>query len=102
MSQTFQNLRNDFLIDPDVIFLNHGSFGATPIPVFESYQRWQRELEKQPVEFLGRRATDLLAHSRQILANYLGTNRDNLVFVTNATVGLNTVARSLKLAIDDE
>jgi isopenicillin-N epimerase len=102
MSQPIQNLRSDFLIDPDVIFLNHGSFGATPLPVFESYQRWQRELEKQPVEFLGRRATDLLAYSRQILANYLGTNRDNLVFVTNATVGLNTVARSLKLAIDDE
>jgi len=102
MSQTIQNLRSDFLIDPDVIFLNHGSFGATPRPVFESYQRWQRELEKQPVEFLGRRASNLLAHSRQILANYLGTNRDNLVFVTNATVGLNTVARSLKLSIEDE
>jgi isopenicillin-N epimerase len=102
MSQPIQNLRSDFLIDPEVIFLNHGSFGATPIPVFESYQRWQRELEKQPVEFLGRRATELLAYSRQILANYLGTNRDNLVYVTNATVGLNTVARSLKLAIDDE
>ena len=102
MSQTIQNLRNDFLIDPEIIFLNHGSFGATPIPVFESYQRWQRELEKQPVEFLGRRATDLLAHSRQILANYLGTTRDNLVFVTNATVGLNTVARSLKLSPGDE
>src|SRR5271157_889975 len=102
MSPTIQNLRNDFLIDPKVIFLNHGSFGATPIPVFESYQRWQRELEKQPVEFLGRRATDLLANARQILANYLGTKRDNLVFVMNATVGLNTVARSLKLSNDDE
>ncbi len=102
MSQTIQNLRSDFLIDPEVTFLNHGSFGATPKPVFESYQRWQRELEKQPVEFLGRRATDLLAHAREILANYLGTVRDNLVFVTNATVGLNTVAHSLKLSMGDE
>ncbi|MDR3575142.1 MAG: aminotransferase class V-fold PLP-dependent enzyme [Anaerolineaceae bacterium] len=102
MSPKIHPFRCDFLIDPDVIFLNHGSFGATPIPVFESYQRWQRELEKQPVEFLGRRATDLLAQSRQVLASYLGTSRDNLVYVTNATVGLNTVARSLKLSTGDE
>jgi isopenicillin-N epimerase len=49
-------LRQEFLLDPDVVFLNHGSFGATPEPVFVEYGRWQRELERQPVEFLGRRA----------------------------------------------
>jgi len=41
-----------FLLDPDVVYLNHGSFGACPRPVFEAYQRYQRELERQPVEFL--------------------------------------------------
>lgn len=90
-------IKKDFLIDPDIVFLNHGSFGACPIPVFEVYQSWQRELENQPVEFLGRRAGALLAESRQRLAEYLHTSRDNLVYVTNATHGLNIIARSLQL-----
>lgn len=95
-------LRSDFLLDPEIVFLNHGSFGATPRPVFEAYQRWQRELERQPVEFLGRRANALLRESRKCLAGYLNTETDNLVFVTNATTGLNIVARSLRLGPGDE
>ena len=59
-------LRSQFLLDPSVTFLNHGSFGATPRPVFQSYQRWQRELERQPVEFLGRRFTELDGSSPEI------------------------------------
>jgi len=96
------SLRQHFLLDPMVIFLNHGSFGATPKPVFEEYQRWQRELERQPVEFLGRRFEGLMAEARTVLATYLNTQRDNLVYVTNATVGVNIVARSLDLGLDDE
>ena len=95
-------LRDLFLLDPSVIFLNHGSFGATPRPVFEAYQRWQLELEKQPVDFLGRRATDLLQSAREDLARYLGTQASNLVFVTNATTGLNIIAHSLDLHSGDE
>jgi isopenicillin-N epimerase len=102
MKLTSLNLKGQFLLDPKVVFLNHGSFGATPIPVFESYQRWQLELERQPVEFLGRRAPALLAEARAVLADYLGTARDNLVFVTNVTEGLNIVARSLELGPQDE
>ncbi|MGH2437432.1 MAG: hypothetical protein ACRDFA_10600 [bacterium] len=56
-------MRDLFLLRPDVVFLNHGAFGACPRPVFEAYQRWQEELEGQPVEFLGRRFRDLL-HER--------------------------------------
>jgi len=96
------NLRKYFLLDPSVIFLNHGSFGATPKPVFREYQHWQRELEKQPVEFLGRRITKLLADARAELGNYLGTHGDNLVFTQNVTISLNIVARSLELGIGDE
>lgn len=95
-------MRDLFLLDPEVIFLNHGSFGATPAAVFEVYQRWQRELERQPVEFLGRRYDDLLRQSRIRLAAYVHTDPANLVYLANATAGVNTVARSLKLAPGDQ
>jgi isopenicillin-N epimerase len=97
-----QALRQEFLLDPDVVFLNHGSFGATPEPVFAEYGRWQRELERQPVEFLGRRAEGLLDEARAAMAVYLGCSRDDLVFIPNATTGINVVARSLPLAPGDE
>ncbi len=95
-------LREQFLLDPDVVFLNHGSFGACPRPVFAEYQRWQLEMERQPVEFLGRRSEELLDAARERLATYLHADCDDLVFVTNATSGLNVVARSLPLAPGDE
>jgi isopenicillin-N epimerase len=96
------NLRRQFLLDPSVTFLNHGSFGATPKPVYREYQGWQREMEKQPVEFLGRRLTKLLADSRAELGGYLGTHGDNLVFTQNVTVSINIVAHSLELGAGDE
>ena len=96
------NLKGHFLLDPSVVFLNHGSFGATPKPVFKEYQRWQRELENQPVEFLGRRQTDLMRFSREALGKYLSTSAENLVYTQNATIALNIVARSLKLGAGDE
>ena len=96
------NLKDYFLLDPGVIFLNHGSFGATPKPVFEAYQRWQLELEHQPVEFLGRRYNGLMQTARAALASYVGTSENNVVYVTNVTVGLNIVARSLELEPGDE
>jgi isopenicillin-N epimerase len=95
-------LKEPFLLDPSVTYLNHGAYGATPRPVFESYQRWQRLLEREPVDFLSRKATERLAHSRDVLARFLGTERDNLVYVNNGTVGLNIVARSLRLGPGDE
>jgi isopenicillin-N epimerase len=91
-----------FLVRPDIAYLNHGSFGARPRPVFEAYQRWQRELETQPVEFLGRRLSGLLAEARAKLGGYMGTSPDNLVFVPNATHGMNIIARSLDLRPGDE
>jgi isopenicillin-N epimerase len=95
-------LREEFLLDPDVVFLNHGSFGACPRPVFERYQAWQRELERQPVDFLGRRVGSLLAEARRSLADYLGTGHDDVVYVSNVTTALNIVARSLPLQAGDE
>jgi isopenicillin-N epimerase len=95
-------LRQDFLLDPTVTFLNHGSFGACPAPVFETYQGWQRELERQPVEFLGRRQRDLLTSARAALAEYLGAGSDDVVYLPNVTTALNVVARSLPLQAGDE
>lgn len=95
----FQNL---FLLDPSIHFLNHGSFGACPIPVFEAYHAWQRRLEHQPVLFLGREMASLDRQARLPLAEYLHTAADNLVFVPNATHGVNIIARSLALAPGDE
>lgn len=94
--------KSQFLLDPKVTFLNHGSFGATPKPVFREYQRWQRELERQPVEFLGRRHNDLMKTARGALAAYLGTNAGNVIYSQNVTIALNIVARSLELGPGDE
>jgi isopenicillin-N epimerase len=95
-------LRASYLLRKDVTFLNHGSFGACPRPVFERYQAWQREVEAEPVDFLGRRVSGLLAEARARLAAFVGTEANNLVFVPNTTFGLNVVARSLGLQPGDE
>jgi isopenicillin-N epimerase len=95
-------MRDLFLLDPDVVFLNHGSFGACPRPVFEAYQTWQRELEREPVDFIARRLPGLLADARAELAAYLGAAADDLTFVQNAGTGVNIAARSIDLQPGDE
>ena len=95
-------MRDAFLLDPDLIFLNHGSFGACPREVFAQYQQWQLELERNPVQFLGRRSGQLLADARATLGATLGASGEDLVFVPNATTGVNIVARSLALQAGDE
>jgi isopenicillin-N epimerase len=102
MTYSQSSLSDLFLLDPKIIFLNHGSFGACPKPVFEAYQQWQLELERQPVFFLGRRVDEVLDEARRSLADYLQADSDHLVFVPNATIGINTVARSLKFQPGDE
>jgi isopenicillin-N epimerase len=96
-------VRDQFLLRPDVVYLNHGSFGACPKPVFAAYQNWQLELERQPVEFLFRRGDALLDQVRAALGQYVGApSPDDLIFVPNATTGVNIVARSLPLRAGDE
>jgi isopenicillin-N epimerase len=91
-----------YQLDPKITFLNHGSFGAVPNSVFETYQQWQRELEKQPVLFIARKAPQLLADARNVIAEYLHCQADEVVYVTNSTYGVNVVARSLDLKAGDE
>jgi len=95
------NLKEYFLLDPNVTYLNHGSFGACPRPVFEAYQNWQRELERQPVGFIGKRSA-LLATARARLANFLGVHANDVVYFPNPTTAINMVARNVKLQPGDE
>lgn len=96
-NKEMENLKDLFLLDPEIVFLNHGSFGATPKPVFQAYQSWQERLERQPVLFLGRELDGLLYEAREKLGSYLNAPAEDLVFIPNATHGVNIVARSLKL-----
>jgi isopenicillin-N epimerase len=97
-----EELRSEFLLDPEVAFLNHGSFGSCPRPVFERYQAWQRELEAEPIDFIDRRLPALLDGARTALGEYVGCAAQELAFVQNATTGVNLAARSLALRPDDE
>jgi isopenicillin-N epimerase len=95
-------MRELFDLDPALVFLNHGSYGACPQPVRQALQDWQTQMERNPVEFLGRRSATLLRAAREQLAGFVGAQADDLVFVPNATTGVNIVARSLDLQPGDE
>ena len=99
-----ENLAALFLLDPEVTFLNHGSYGACPRPVFEAYQGWQLKLERQPVAFLdpNRGLSGWMREGREALAAVVGALADDLVGLTNATTALNIVAQSLDLKPGDE
>jgi isopenicillin-N epimerase len=96
------DLKDLFLLDRAIVFLNHGSFGATPRPVFEAYQEWQRKLENQPVAFLGRELMGYLERAREPLAHYLHVPFEDIAYIPNVTYGVNIAARSLDLKPGDE
>ena len=91
-----------FLLDPDVTFLNHGSFGATPAPVRAAQDRWRAALEREPVDFLVRRLPGLLDAARAEAAALVGADPADLVFTPNATSGVNAVIDALPLSPGDE
>ncbi len=95
-------MKDRFLLDPDLIFLNHGSFGACPREVLEVCHDLHREMERNPVAFLARHSGERLAASRAALATYLGAQPEHLIYVSNATHGVNTVAHALPLQPGDE
>ena len=95
-------LRSYFQLDPAVIFLNHGSFGATPEPVFAACLEWQRRMERQPVHFFMHQLRPALHAARECLARFLGARAEDLVFVHNATFGVNVAAHALPLQPGDE
>jgi isopenicillin-N epimerase len=91
-----------WLLDPEVVFLNHGSFGATPKVVLEEQTRIQRRIESEPLQFFDHHYFDELDGARSALAGYLGARVEDMAFVANATTGVNTVLRSLSLEPGDE
>lgn len=97
-----QNLKSQFLLRDDITFLNFGSFGACPKPVFERYQQLQAEMEQEPVLFITGTGLKYLAQSREALGNYLNCSKDDLVYVTNPSYAVNAVAKSFSLKAGDE
>lgn len=96
------NLKSQFLIDPEITFLNFGSFGACAKSVFEEYQRLQLELEKESIQFIAFNGPANLKRSREALGKYVGCDADDLVYTTNPTYAINIIAKSFPLKDGDE
>jgi isopenicillin-N epimerase len=96
------NLASHWCLDPSVVYLNHGSFGACPFAVLDAQAALRIEMEREPVDFLVARLPGRLNAARETLAAFLGAHPEDLVFVTNATAGVNAVLRSLALEVGDE
>lgn len=95
-------LKKHWLLDPAVTFLNHGSYGATPIAVLARQAELRTQLEREPVRFMNRELEPLLDDARRALAAFLGADEAGLAFSGNATAGVNAVLRSLDLDKLDE
>jgi isopenicillin-N epimerase len=89
-------------IDPELAYLNHGGFGATPVAVLQAQREWRAAMERNPVGFLVRELPELLESVRCRVAGFLGADREGVVFVDNATTGTQTVIAQLRLAAGDE
>ena len=95
-------LKSLFMLDPKITYLNHGSFGACPRPIFEELINWQKQLEYEPVKHLAYDIYDHLEESRDALSKYVNCNKDDIIFTPNPSTALNTVIKSLDLKKDDE
>ncbi len=89
-------------LDPDVVHLNHGSFGACPEPVLEAQRRWRDRMEAEPVRFLARELEGCLDEARAELGRFVGADPEGLAFVPNATTAVSTVLGALRFAPGDE
>ncbi|MBK8599452.1 MAG: aminotransferase class V-fold PLP-dependent enzyme [Flavobacterium sp.] len=95
-------MKSQFLLNPEITFLNHGSFGACPIPILENYQYWQKELEREPVQFILKKAPIYLQTAKEAVAQFVGCDADDFFFTANPTIAINTIMRSMDLQPGDE
>ena len=102
MIPSSQSVKNQFQLDSRFIYLNHGSFGACPKPIFQERNKWQLEIEKQPVSFIEDKAIKLLDWSREKLGSFINCDKDDLVYFPNPTTAMNMVIKSLDLKPGDE
>jgi isopenicillin-N epimerase len=91
-----------FSLDPAVAYLNHGSFGAVPVPVQRAQQRLRDEMEANPQHFFTAGLWDRIGHARTHLSQFLGADPGSTAFVANATFAVSTVVRSIGLDRGDE
>jgi len=97
-----KKLKSLFMLNPNIIYLNHGSFGACPKLIFESLINYQKMLEFDPVKHLAYDVYNHLENSRKALSKYINCNKNDVVFSPNPSTALNTVIRSLNLKENDE
>lgn len=97
-----KNYKELFLLNPAITFLNFGSFGACPKPIFEKYQEWQLKLEREPVQFIVNNAIVELENVRKELGAFLGCSHQDLVMIMNPSYAINTIAKSFLLKKGDE
>jgi isopenicillin-N epimerase len=95
-------MKEHWLLDPAITYLNHGSFGAAPKVVLAKQSELRAQLESEPVRFMVRELEPLLDEARSVLAAFVGAGTESIAFVPNATAGVNAVLRSLDLDRHDE
>ena len=95
-------MKDWFLLDPDITFLNHGSYGACSKPVFKEYQDWQQKLENQPIQFMTNQVYSALEKSRESMSQFVGCDGEELVFFQNPTTAVTNVIYNLDLKPGDE
>lgn len=89
-------------LDPNITLLNHGSFGATPRVVRQAAASFTTQMEAEPVRFFVTELEPLLDRAREVMANFVRCDADDFAFVANASTGVSTVTRSLRLQPGDE
>ncbi len=98
----YNKTRGRFLLDENIVFLNHGSFGACTKSVFKEYQKFQKQFESHPVHFVEQEISGLLAESRAALSKFLSVDPKDIVLIPNPTTALNEIVRSLDIKPGDE